>query len=138
MLPNMLPNLYIILFFVVAFLFLDWWSKMIFIACAYCKRYRHGKSWNRAHKHYKMNWSLLQRMLWIPAFREHYEGRYRLLAYSSYLQLILTIVTVILFCNPTVFVLLQNSKVLGCYVFGHFITIVLRIIYNDFLASGKI
>ena len=57
-------------------LFMDWHARRVFIARGYCRRYGHGKSWNRAHKHYKTNWSILERMIWMPVFKEWYENKF--------------------------------------------------------------
>ena len=73
-----------ITFIILSFAFIDWHARSVFMARAYPRRYGHGKSWNRAHKHYKTNWTFLQRMLWIPMFKEEYEDKYRFIAYLSF------------------------------------------------------
>ena len=71
-------------------IFEDWHAKMVFLARGYPRRNGHGKSWNRAYKHYKTNWTLVQRLLWIPLFKENYEQKYRDIAIFSYIQSALT------------------------------------------------
>ena len=80
---------------VAGFLACDWRARTIFVALAYPRKYGHGKSWNRAHKHYKTHWTFWQRILWIPVFKEKYEDKYRSLAYLTYIHIVVTIGTII-------------------------------------------
>ena len=56
----------VILIIVCPFFFIDWHARMVIIARAYPRKYSHGKSWKRAHKHYKSNWTLVERLLCPP------------------------------------------------------------------------
>lgn len=125
-----------ILVFVLLFLFCDWHARMVFLARAYPRRYGHGKSWNRAYKHYKSNWSFVERLFWIFLFKESYESKYRFFAYISYLHAILTILTV--GCFLVSINLFPDSKFwiyvfIGCSCVG-----VIRIIYSNSIARGII
>lgn len=80
---------------VIVFLLCDWRARLVFIAEAYCGKYGHGKSWNRAHKHYKTHWKFWQRICWIPVFKERYDDKFRFLAYCSYFHLTVTLITMI-------------------------------------------
>ena len=71
----------------VFFLFFEWHARFVFICAVYPRRYGHGKSWKRAHKHYKSHWTLRQRLLWLPVFKEAYESKYRWMAYLSYIHI---------------------------------------------------
>lgn len=61
---------FIILSIVVPFLFLDWHARMVFLAVAYPRRYGHGKSWNRAYKHYKNNWTFFKDYFGHPCLKK--------------------------------------------------------------------
>ena len=87
--------IFIILCLVFAFLFADWHARYVFVARGYCRRYGHGKSFNRAKKHYKSHWSFIQRMLWIPIFNEIYESRYKMMAIFSYIHFVLTLIAIL-------------------------------------------
>ena len=67
---------------------LEWWSKSIFLN-GYRRKYGHGKSARRAGRHYKTSWTLLQRLFWVPLFKDEkdrYEAKYRWLAYFSWIH----------------------------------------------------
>ena len=80
-----------------SFLVADWHARMIFIATGYPRRYGHGKSWKRAHNHYKSTWSFRDRILWRVVFKEPYESKYKWLAYWSYIHLVISLITAICF-----------------------------------------
>ena len=79
----------------ILFLLCDWRARLTFIGEAYRGKYGHGKSWNRAQKHYKTHWTFWQRLCWIPVFKERYDDKFRFLAYCSYFHLMVTVVTII-------------------------------------------
>ena len=84
---------------------LDWHARCIFLSTGYRRRYGHGKSGNRAEKHYKTHWTFWQRMFWVPVFKESYESDFRFLAYFSYIHFVWTIITIIwtivyVYCFP--------------------------------------
>lgn len=92
--------MYIVLFIIIITLILiglEWFTRLSFLAEVYCRRNGHGKSWNRAHKHYKTNWTLLQRLFWLPLFKEKYERRHKIIAYLSYIHIVITLLTFITF-----------------------------------------
>jgi hypothetical protein len=108
---------------------------MVIIARAYCRRYGHGKSWKRAHKHYKINWTMVERLLWIPLFKEWYERKYRTIAILSYVHFAFMIVTLCVCCVSLI--LFPNSK-LWVYEFGFYSLFwMLRVIYDDAIATEK-
>ena len=81
---------------VVQFVFFEWLSKMFFLLVVYPGTHNHnnhGHKWKKATKHYKTNWTLLQRLLWIPLFKEKYEEKYVIIGYWSYLCFALSVVT---------------------------------------------
>lgn len=116
-------------------LFLDWHGVMVFLARGYCRCYGHGKSFNRAKRHYKTNWSFIQRIQWIPLFKEQYDVKYKGIAYFSYLHRIMAILTIICF--------LVDELILLNVQFWHYIFILLgalfiiRFVYNNHIAIGK-
>ena len=118
------------------FAFLDWHSRMVFMARGYPRKYGHGKSWNRAHKHYKKNWTLFQRLLWIPLFKEAYTTKYKTFAYFSYAHAFLTVITIIF----VVVGLTQFPDSQTCiYEFLiYYILSILRFLYGNAIARGKI
>ena len=48
-------------------------------------------------EHYKANWTLLQRLLWLPLFKEWYEDKYRFMVYLSYIHAVFALLTIIIF-----------------------------------------
>ena len=64
----------------------DWITRMSYISQDYSRRDGHGKSWHRASTHYKKNWSLRQRLLFIPIFRDCRQARFRWFAYLAYIH----------------------------------------------------
>ena len=146
---NTIENMYAIFYVtmiigVICPLFLtDWHARMVIIARAYCRRYGHGKSWKRAHKHYKTNSTFLQRMLWIPMFKEEYEDKYRFIAYLSFAHMALTLVTLAFFiisviCFPTSQIGFPNSKIWIYEFLGYSVFWILRFIYDNAIARGEI
>ena len=117
-----------------SFLFFDWHARRVFIACAYCGRYGHGKSWNRAYKHYKGNWNFCQRMFWVNVFKEKYEIRFRMISFFSYAHLIISLGTILVFyINELAF----SSVVFWQYVFLFFtVFTVIRFIYDNHIARN--
>ena len=87
----------IVVLILATFWWFDWHARFVFVALAYPRRNGHGKSFNRAHRHYKKNWSFFQRIFWIPVFRETYALRYRFLAYLSYGHMFLASISSIAF-----------------------------------------
>ena len=118
------------------FLFFDWHARMVFIATVYPRRYGHGKTWKRAQKHYKENWSLLERILWLFAFKESYEGKHRAIAYLSYIHFFFTILTICCFLLCDIF--FPNSKVWIYEFIAYAIFMFSRFIYNNAIGQGKI
>ena len=115
------------------FLILDWHARRVFLACGYCRRYGHGKSWNRAKKHYKCNWTFFQRLLWVHAFREKYEIEFRMIAYLSFAHVGVSLLTLLLFyINEFVF----PSIIFWQYGFVFFtVFTILRFIYDNRVAT---
>ena len=116
-------------------IFEDWHAKMVFLARGYPRRYGHGKSWNRAYKHYKTNWTLVQRLLWVPLFKEKYEQKYRDIAILSYIQLSFTLIMIGVFlinvyCFPS-----SKFWIYTFIVYAFFW--MLRFIYNNHIAREK-
>ena len=126
---------YLILFgaFIFPLLFLDWHARRVFVYTAYPRRYGHGKSGNRAFKHYKANWSFIQRLLWMPMFKEWYETKYRIMAYLSYIHFALTIIFSALFLISVSYFPDSKMWVYGFIVYHIFW--MLRFIYDN--AIGK-
>ena len=124
--------LMVLLLVIPSFLVMDGYARTVFIARAYRRRYGHGKSWKRAHAHYKTNWTLIQRLLWIPVFKEKYECKFRCLAYQSYIGLVLAISISIYFLVPFDI----NASVL--YVFSAYIIFVLgEYVYINVIARKE-
>lgn len=130
-----MPQLGIVLMIIFPVVLMDWHAHGVFVARGYRRRYGHGKSWARASKHYKTNWTFIQRMLWIPVFKEPYERKYRRFAFLTYIHWTLALIAVICFF-------------LDEYVFWdiHFwrepfyvtsIFFMFRYIYNDLVGTSK-
>ncbi len=129
-------KIYFISGVILLFLLFDWQARMVFMARAYPGRYGHGKSWNRAHKHYKQNWSLFERILWLFVFREYYEGKYKAFAYLSYIHAFLAAITVCFFwVSIKIF---PDSRVWVYEFIGYSVFTLSRFIYNDSIARGII
>ncbi len=120
---------------VLQFLFADWHARGVFIAAGYRRRYGHGKSYNRAQKHYKATWTFFQRMLWIPLFKEWYEDKYRAMAYLSYIHVVVTVATEVCF--------LINEYAFPEVMFWHYVFsgmglfFIIRFIYDNAIGQGR-
>lgn len=126
---------FISLTIIIPLLFFDWHARMVFIAKAYPRRYGHGKSWKKAHKHYKNNHSFIERLFWIFAFKEKYEGKYEMIAYLSYIHLFTTIVTL---CVTLISLMSIPNSVIWIYIYtGNAIFWIVRFIYNNAIAREK-
>lgn len=121
---------------ILPFIFFDWHARMVFMAIAYPRRYGHGKSWNRAHKHYKTNWTFFQRLLWIPIFKEEYENKYRTIAYLSYTHATLTFVSVSFYLISIYN--FPDSKIWVYEFVGYSVFWILRFIYDNAIAREKV
>ncbi len=113
---DVMGKLTFVVMVVLIFLFMDWHARYVFLARGYPGRYGHGKSFNRAKKHYKANWSFWQRMLWVPLFKEKYEADFMLFAYFSYAHILITIVEIVILisCNMEI----KESNHLFGYSYG--------------------
>ena len=75
----------------------EWYSRMVFISHVYARRNGHGKSWKRAKKHYKTNWSFWERIVWKPIFSEFYERNFKRLGIFSYIHFVFALATIVCF-----------------------------------------
>ena len=125
--------LFVIIF---SFLFLDWHARYIFVATGYPRRYGHGKSFNRAKKHYKSNWTLTQRLLWIPLFKEEYEDKYRIMAYLSYINFSLMLITGVSFLVVSNYFFENIRSWVYVFVVYH-VFCILQFIYNNSIGRKK-
>lgn len=124
-----------IIVIIAPFLIVDFHARMTIIARAYCRRYGHGKSWNRARKHYKTNWTLVERLLWIPLFKEWYESKYRTIAILSYVHMGMAMVTLCVSCVSLA--LFPDSK-WWIYEFCFYSLFwIVRYVYDSAIASEK-
>jgi len=115
---------------------MDFWARLVFLAAVYRGRYKHGKTGNRATKHYKKNWTFLQRLFWLPAFKEYYEFEYRALAIFSYVQYIFGVFIIVFFWVSMA--LFPSSKI-WVDTFGMYMLLIfVRIFHNNGVARGKI
>ena len=128
--------LWLILIVALGFAFFDWHARGAFIANKYCGCHRHGKTWNRARKHYKTHWTLLERLLWIPVFKEKYDGDTRLLVSLSYIHFVFAIITIVVFLIGEL--VYKNILVWKYVVIGYFVFTLLRYIYNSAFARRDI
>jgi len=129
----MFGYLLLILIIVLFAMFLEWHAKYVFVAIVYPRKYGHGKSWKKANRHYKITWTFWQRLLWVPIFCECYPGRYRFMAILSYLNVIVTvstiIVTLVAFACNLVSLFVVSYAI--CAIFD-----ILRFCYNNAIARG--
>ena len=105
---------------------------MVFMARGYPGKYGHGKTWKRAHAHYKKTWTLAQRLLWLPVFKEVYVTTYRNMAYMSYIHAGVGGITIMVFLlNELVF----PDPTFWHYVFTAFGALtILRFIHSNHIA----
>ena len=131
----------IILVETLLFLIMEWHARGVFVAIAYPRKYGHGKSFMRAQKHYKKNWSFIERMLWVPVFKEKYEDKYVAFAYISYIHCFLCIFSICYFLVYLLhFPLLDypERKIWGYELAVYTVCSVLRYIYSSAVGSGEI
>ena len=96
----------------------DCQARYCFISVGYIQQYDHGKNLNEARKHYKENWTFLQRFFWIPIFKEKYKNNFRLMAYFSYIQYVWAILTYLCFILSDLYF---PKSILWLYVFIAFL-----------------
>lgn len=131
-----MSNLWLIFIVALIFAFFDWHARAVFIAAKYCGCYHHGRTWNRAHKHYKTHWTLLERLLWLPVFKEKYDGDTRLLVYFSYIHLILAIAAgILIFLGELVY---NNVELVAYSFLAYLISTILRWLYTNALGRGDL
>jgi len=119
------------------FLFLEWHAKAVFVWIVYSRRYGHGKSATRAAKHFRKNWTFLQRMLWAPVFKEDYDIIFRMMAYLSYTHFIVTVLTAICFVVMHYIMKLDDKIFLYPFIAWSIVTFV-RLVYDqDYIARGR-
>lgn len=82
---------------ILCYLIIDLHGRLVFLYRGYPKRYGHGKTGKKYTKHYKTNWTLFQRIFWIPVFREKYESKFEVIAFLSYIHAILSVLTLTCF-----------------------------------------
>lgn len=119
-----------------AFAFMEWHARMVFVAVGYPRRNGHGKSFNRARKHYKANWTFWQRLLWIPVFKEQYENKYREMAYLSYAHVLVTLLTTIIILVDE-FILTEINFWRYAFIAVSVFAIV-RFIYDNGVGKGNV
>ena len=131
-----LPKLGIIAIIILPVFVFEVHARGVFIATAYPRKYGHGKTWKKARKHYKSNWSFFERMLWLVVFKEYYDTKYRMLAYFAYAHFLSAIITVCCFLISINF--FPDSKIWIYVVNGYAVFILLRFIYDDAVGRKKI
>ena len=131
-----LPTLGIIAIIILPVFIVDFHARGVFIATAYPRKYGHGKTWKKARKHYKSNWSFFERMLWLVVFKEYYDTKYRMLAYFAYAHFLSAIITVCCFLISINF--FPDSKI-WIYIFAaNGILWMARVVYDDAVGRKKI
>ena len=119
------------------FLVADWHARMVFVAIGYPRRYGHGKSWKRAHKHYKKTWSFRDRMLWRVVFKEPYESKYEWMAYWSYIHLAVSLIVVV--CFLLHMFLFQDWRIIvGYTALADTVVFCIRVGYSAWVARGTL
>ena len=91
----MISEIFFSIVIVIMFLGFEFHAKGVFLCKGYPRRHGHGKSGVRSDKHYKENWTLWQRLLWIPVFKESYPSDFRIMAYLSYIHFAWCIICII-------------------------------------------
>lgn len=127
----------ILLSIVGQFLMLEFQGRMIFVFVIYPRKHKHGKTANRAKKHYKANWTFMQRLFWIPVFKEEYEPRYKWMGIFFYIHLFFTIITLIVILITHI-ITYDPLVWLPIYVIGHIVFLVRFIYNNQQTGRGKI
>lgn len=124
------------IFEIFAWLFVEWHARCVFVSTGYPRRYGHGKSGKRAYTHYKKNWSFVERMLWIPVFKEEYESKYREMAYFSYAHTLF--VAIMEFCTfICINFLLSNIKRFICFIIIYFVVFIVRFCHSNAIGRKK-
>lgn len=117
-------------------------AKAVFIAIGYTRVHHHGKTFNRAWRHYFANWSFIQRVFWVPIFAEKYSTKYRLMPILSFIHWLLA-VAIIFFVLADLFNI-TNINIANysfevfifCFIFTPFT--IGRFICTNAVARGKI
>ena len=125
----------VIIVIICSLLVIELHARMVFLARAYRRRYGHGKSWKRAHKHYKSNWTIFERLLWIHAFKEWYERKYRIIAVLSYVHFVFAFITICISCISLVF--FPNSKLWVYDFILYSLFFASRFVYDNAIATEK-
>lgn len=120
----------------IQFLIFDWHARFVFVRTGYPRKYGHGKSGGRASAHYKRNWTFIQRILWIPLFREKYRSDYRLMAYFGYFHFFATLVTIACFLIDE-FVLVDVSFWFYVFLIHHILSL-LRFCHSNAIGKRQI
>ena len=92
-----LVKLGMVLLLICPFLWCEFESHLFFLSFKYRSVKGHGNTYNKAKKHYKKKWNFIQRLLWIPVFKERrlYTKSTLLLPVLSYVHFILCVIVVI-------------------------------------------
>ena len=92
-----LGKLGMVLFVLCMFLYSEFEAHLSFFTSYYVGAKGHGNTYNKAKKHYKKNWNFIQRLLWIPLFKERslYTRGALLLPVLSYVHFIICLIFVI-------------------------------------------
>lgn len=126
-------RLYVFLIILASVLIFDYHARGAFIAAGYCRRYGHGKTWKRAHRHYKTNWSFWERMFWIPVFKEPYEQDFRIMAYFSYIHSIWAVITYICFIVSDLY--FPDSKFWIYEFIAFWVFVLIRFVFSDYMGK---
>lgn len=117
---------------------LDLWARACFLAVGYPRVHHHGKTWKCATKHYKTNWKLRQRLLWIPVFAQAYPAKYRALAILAYLHYTLAVVVSALYATADFFGAIDDGWWILFFGFVFVPFTLGKFIYTNMLVRGKI
>ena len=142
MIKELWPYILMPVFIVINVTVWDIHAKAVFIALGYTRIHHHGKTFNRAWRHYFANWSFIQRVFWIPIFAEKYSTKYRLMPILSFIHWLLA-VAVIFFALADLFnitniniAIYSFGDFMFCFIFGPFT--IGRFIYTNAIAREKI
>ena len=75
------------IFFFVLLCIFSGGARRTFVFIAYPKIEGRGKNL-RARRHYKSNWTFIQRFFWVPIFKDKYELKFRLIPLFSWLHIL--------------------------------------------------
>ena len=90
-------RVFLISFLLLSLIGMDIHGRLCFVYSAYPKVYGHGNRAKKSTQHYKTHWTLWQRLIWAPVFKERYDVSFELIAILFYIHTVFFIVATVVF-----------------------------------------